>query len=141
MEILVVLGVIGIIVGMSVPALTRYAGSMRLKAVTRQVTGLVSLARSLSIGSREGHTVIVDAPAKRIRVINAESGEALEQVVRLPSGISAEVEVGGTPAPEQQIAFRTSGALTGRSAAILLRDGRKTLTITVTGATGAISVE
>src|SRR3989338_8523510 len=60
MEILVVLGVIGIIVGMSVPALTRYAGSMRLKAVTRQVTGLVSLARSLSIGSPGGPTAHVD---------------------------------------------------------------------------------
>ncbi len=141
MEILVVLGVIGIIVGMSVPALTRYAGQMRLKAVTRQVVGLVSLARSLSIGSQAGHAIVVDAGTRRITVVNSASGEALEQVVRLPSGISAEVQVGGVLASEQQVVFRTSGALTGRATSIVLSDGKKRSTITVTGATGAINVQ
>ena len=141
MELLVVLGVIGLIVGMSTPALTRYAGQMRLKTVTRQVMGLVSLARSLSVGSQAGHAVVVDAGSRRITVVNSASGEALEQVVRLPSGISAEVQVGGAAAAEQQVAFRTSGALTGRTASLVLSDGKKRSTITVTGATGAITVQ
>jgi Tfp pilus assembly protein FimT len=140
-ELLVVLGVIGLIVGMSVPAMIGYAQQFRLKAATRQVVGLVSLARSLAISSHEDHSVVVDPERREIRVINMASGEALEQVVRLPSSVSLDVQVGGTSSPETQVVFRPTGALTGRTVSLVLADRDKVHTITVTGTTGAISVK
>jgi len=141
MELLVVLAVIGIIVGMSVPAMTRYSAQVRLKAATRQVVGLLSLARSLSIGSRAGHAVVVNAQARELTVVNADSGEVLEQKVSLPRSVTVEVQVAGEPAAEAQVAFRPNGSLTGRSVALILSDNDKRQTITVTGATGAVSVQ
>ena len=47
-ELLVVLGIIGLILGISVPGLSAYANQARLKAATRNVVGLLSLARSLA---------------------------------------------------------------------------------------------
>ena len=141
MELLVVIAVIGIIVGMSVPALTRYSAQVRLKSMTRQVVGLISLARSLSIGSRAGHAVIIDPDAREITVENTASGQALEQKVRIPTSMTVEVQMGGEPSPESRVSFRPNGSLSGRSLSLVLTDGKKRQTITVTGATGAVSVQ
>jgi len=140
-ELLVVLGVIGLIVGMGVPALTQYARRVRLKATTRQVVGLVSLARSLAISSHQEHAVVVDQEERQIRVVNTASGEPLEQVVHLPSSVSVDMEVGGQPAAESQFAFRPTGSLTGRTVSLVLADGERQQTIMVTGTTGAVAVQ
>jgi Tfp pilus assembly protein FimT len=140
-ELLVVLGVIGIVVGMSVPALTGYTKQVRLRTATRQVVGLVSLARSLAISSHEDHAVVVDPANQEISVINVASGQALEQVVRLPSSMTVGMQVGGEPSAEMQLVFRPTGSLTGRTVSFVLADRDKVQTITVTGATGSVSVE
>ena len=140
-ELLVVIGIIGMILATGVPALTGYAKQVRLKTTTRQVIGLVSLARSLAIGTRSEHTVIVDAEAQEVRIVNQTSGEALEQIVRLPSSISVEMEVGGQTIEQMEFSFRPSGALTGRSVSLVLADGQKQQTVVVTGTTGAVSVQ
>ena len=139
-ELLVVLAVIGIIVTMSVPSFTGYAKQIRLKATTRQVVGLLSLARSLAISSHEDHAVIVDPDAHAISIVRVASGEALEQVVRFPSTMTVDVQVGGAPAQESEVVFRPSGSLNGRSVSLILSDRDQIQTITVTGATGAVSV-
>jgi len=140
-ELLVVLAVVGIIVGMSVPALTGYAQRVRLKSATRQIVGLVSLARSLAISSHDDHEVRIDLGRGELRVMNAASGEALEQVVRLPTSVTLEVQVGGESAPDARILFRPTGALSGRTVALLLADRDREHTITVTGTTGSVTVD
>lgn len=140
-ELLVVLGIIGLIVGMSAPALTRYAAQARLKATTRELVGLLSLARSLAVGSQEPHTVKVDQEARQITVVNTVSGEALEQVVRLPKSVTLELLVGDQPAAMPEVSFRGSGALAGRTTVIHLSDDSRQQTITVTGPTGSINVQ
>ncbi len=139
-EILVVLGVIGIILGMGVPALLGYGKGVRLKTTTRQVVGLITLARSLAIGSRQDHAVIVDPERREVRIVNQASGETFERLVHLPEPLSVELKVGGEPAAEGQLVFRSSGSLTGRTVSIVLSDGTREQTIAVTGATGAVSV-
>jgi len=140
-ELLVVIGIIGLILATGVPALTGYAKQVRLKTTTRQVVGLVSLARSMAIGTRTEHTVIVDPEEREVRVVNQASGEALEQIVRLPSSISVKMEVGGQTIEQMEFSFRPSGALTGRSVSLVLADGQKQQTVVVTGTTGAVSVQ
>ena len=140
-ELLVVIGIIGMILATGVPALTGYAKQVRLKTTTRQLVGLVSLARSLAISTRTEHAVVLDEEEKEVRVVNQASGEALEQVVRLPTSVSIEMEVAGEPSELSQFAFRPSGALTGRSVSLVLADGQKQQTVVVTGATGAVAVQ
>jgi len=140
-ELLVVIGIIGVIVGMGVPALTRYAQQVRLKATTRQVVGLVALARSLAISSHQEHAVVIDQDKGEIRVVNTASGEALEQMIRLPSALSVVMEVAGQPADEMQLTFRPTGSLTGRTVSLTLAEGERQQTVVVTGTTGAVAVQ
>ena len=137
-ELLGVLGVIGLILGMSVPGLAGYAQRVRLKAALRQVVGLVSTARSLAIGSRDPHAVIVDAEGRTLRVVNLVSGEALEQVVRLPSSVTVTLEMVGEPVTQTQIVFRPTGALEGRSVSLVLEDRGRRHVVAVAATTGAV---
>ena len=140
-ELLVVLGIIVMIVGMSVPALSHYADQLRLKAATRQVVGLMLLARSMAISSHTDHKVVIDPEQHRLTVVNVASGETLEQVVRLPSSITVEVEIGGQPSEETNVVFRPTGSLAGRTTSFILADREKHHTVTVTGATGAVTLQ
>jgi Tfp pilus assembly protein FimT len=140
-ELLVVLGIIGLILGMSVPALTHYASQLRLKAATREVAGFVSLARSLAISSRQNHAVVVDPERGEVSIVNLASGEPLEHVARLPSGVTVDVQVGGESAPESRVIFRPTGSLEGRTTTFVLANKEKSQSVTVTGTTGALSVQ
>ena len=140
-ELLVVLGVVGLIVGMSIPAMAGYAKQLRLKATTRQLVGLISLARSVAIGSHESHAVVIDAEQREVRVVNQKTGEALEQIVRLPSSVTVELQVGGDVSSETQFVFRPTGALQGRTVSLVLSDRDRQHIITVTGTTGSVSVQ
>ena len=140
-ELLVVLGIIGVIVGMSVPGLVGYAQRVRLKATVRQVMGLLSLARSLAISSHEEHAVILDQAEGTLSVMNVASEETLEQAVHLSSAVTLVFEIGGEPSAEARIIFRPTGALNGRTVSLILADREREQTITVTGTTGAISLQ
>lgn len=141
-ELLVVLGVIALIVGMSVPALSQYTARTRLKTATRQLVGLLSLARSLSVGSQEGHAVLIDGENNRVTITNLATGETLEDhQLRLPSSVHVALRVGGQAAAQSQVAFRSTGSLNGRTTDIVVTESDKQMTITVTGSTGAISVQ
>ena len=140
-ELLVVLGIIGLIVGMSVPALTGYAKQARLKTTTRQIMGLLALARSMAISSHEDHAVVIDRQQGWLSVVNLTSDEALERVVRLPKGVSLEVEVGGESSQETEFVFRPTGGLTGRTVSLVVADRDQHNTITVTSVTGAVSLK
>ena len=140
-ELLVVIGIIGLILGTGIPALTQYAKQARLKTTTRQMVGLLSLARSLAISHHEEHAVVVDAEQQEVRIVNVASGEALEQVIHVPSSISIELEVSGEPSPEAQVVFRPTGSLKGRTVSLVLADQQKSQTITVMGTTGTVAVQ
>ena len=140
-ELLVVMAIIGLIVGISVPALTGYANSLRLKTTIRQVTSLISFARSMAISSHEDLAVVIDADEAAITLVRQASGEPLEQKVRLPPAVTVELLVGGQPAQEGQFVFRPTGALVGRTISLVLANQNKRHTITVTGTTGAVSVQ
>ena len=140
-ELLVVLGIIGLILGISVPQLTAYSNQARLKAATRQLIGLLGLARSRAISAHEDHAVLIDGERRRITVENTVSGEALEQAVGLPPSISIEVEVAGAPAQESRLVFRPTGSLAGRTTSIILSDRDRRAIVTVSGITGAVTVE
>ena len=135
------MGIIGLILGISLPSMSTYGSQLRLKAATRQIVGLLSLARSLAIGSRENHAVVVDQERREVTMLNLASGEKSEQVVRLPKEVSVDVQAGGQTAAEPRVVFKPTGALEGRTLRLVLAGRDRSYTITVTGTTGSISVE
>ncbi len=140
-ELLVVIAIIGLLVGMSLPALSNYGKQMRLKAATREVVGLLSLTRSLAISSREECAVLIDRERRRLGVMKLASGETLERAVQLPTSVSLEVQIGGEPSDQTQLVFRPTGALSGRTVALILADRDQQSRITVTGVTGSVTVQ
>ena len=140
-ELLVVLGIIGLILSIAVPNLTRYANQARLKAATREIVGLMGLARSVAISAHEDHAVIIDGERKRLSVENLKTGEALDRVVQLPSAVTIEVQVAGEPASESRVVFRPTGSLSGRTTSIVLADRDRRQTITVSSITGAVTAD
>lgn len=140
-ELLVVIGIIGVILSMGIPALTHYAQQVRLKAATQQLLGLVSLARSSAISARQEYALVVDPLERQVKVMEVESGEVLEQMVQLPSTVTLEIWVGDASSSETQFIFRPTGSLKGRSFSLILSHRERSFKITVTAATGAVFVE
>ncbi len=140
-ELLVVLGIIALVLGISVPGFSGYAQQLRLKTAIRQTMGLLSLARSTAISSRTDHTVAFDAERQELTMTNVASGEVAERVVKLPPTVTLEFQMGGEAAPEPKLTFRSTGSLTGRTTSLVLSDKEHQHTISVTGATGAVTVQ
>ncbi len=133
------MGIIGLVVGLAVPAFARFAQNVRLKSTAREVMGLVSLARSLAIGSHQDRTVSLDLEQGLLRVFD-EQGEPLEQQVRIPPSITVELQIGGTPANDSSFVFRPTGSLAGRSASLVLSGQQKRFVVMVSAATGAVTL-
>ena len=140
-ELLVVMAIVGLLVATSVPALARYAGQVKLRAATRDVVGLLSLSRSLAIGSRSPRTVVIDDAGHRLFI--EETAQTEPRIVRVSSSMTVEAATLGEPGePVRSLVFKPTGSLEGgRSASILLTSGPRTQTITVTSTTGSISVQ
>ncbi len=135
---MVVMAIVGLLVATSVPALSRYAGQVRLKAATREVVGLLSLARSLAIGSRQPRTVVIDAAQRRLFI--QETAHTEPRTIRLASSLTVEATAHGEPI--QSLVFKPTGALEATGAVtIILSNGPRRHTVTVASTTGSISVE
>jgi len=142
-ELIVVMGIIGIIVASSVPGMMSYSQQVRLKAATREVMGLLSLARSQAIGSRSPRTVLVNPDAHEA-VIEETLTIGEPKRVRLSPGVSVTVQTSGQSGSSSgpvRLVFQPSGSLSGRSVSVILSSDTKRQTIAITATTGAISIK
>ena len=139
-ELLIVLGIIGLLLGISVPALSGLSQRTRLKTTTRQLLGLLTLARSLAISSHEPHAVKVDAARGVVTVENLTTRQALEQRLGIPPSITIQVQQGGEPAPKPEVVFQPTGSLIGRSLEVVVADRTRSQALSVSAITGAVLV-
>ncbi len=139
-ELLIVIGIIGIIVATSIPAYLKYAEQTRLKAATREVIGLLSLARQSAMSSRQPKTVVFDEETSELRL---EEPSAIGQMkgVKLPKNVSVHLDRAraADEAPNSMV-FQPSGTLSGRSATLSLTSHGRTQVVTVSGITGGITL-
>ena len=143
MELVVVIAIIGVVVMLGAPALSRYANEMRLKTATREVVGLLSLARTMAISSHASRTVVVDPDQGQLIIEETVESEPSGRL-QLPQSIEIVVEThDGSSMPEGdwRLAFQPSGALSGRSVSVVLSSPTRSQTVSVTAATGFISVQ
>jgi Tfp pilus assembly protein FimT len=139
-ELLVVLAVVGLVVSLSVPALTGYQQRLQAKATLRQLVGLLSLARNRAMSSQSPHAVVWEADVKRVVVRNVVTGDVLDAQLRVPPAVALRFEIASAPEEEGVVVFRPGGALQGRSVAVMIVGRERTYRIDVTAATGAITV-
>ena len=139
-EMLVVMAIIGLILGISIPAFLGYTQQARLHTTTRQMMGLISLARQMAIGSHEDHAVVVDSTNREVRLMNVVTGTWLDQHLKIPQSVAIEIRVGNQPSSEP-LEFHTNGALAGRTATLTITHQGKHQAITVSALTGAISIQ
>ena len=141
-ELLVVMGVIGLLLAISIPAATRYTGRMRLGAATREVMGLLSLARSSAISSRMPQTVLVDVDAGRLLIEDSPDAAVQTKAVTLASSVVVRVTTsdGRILDAPVRLAFQPNGSLAGRSVEMTLSDGSRAQAISIAAPTGAIIV-
>ncbi len=136
-ELLVVMAIVGLLIATSVPALSRYASQVRLRAATREVIGLLSLARSSAIGSRQPRTITLNTSQRSLFIL--ETAQTEPRIVRWPSSMT--VEATAHDEPVQALVFKPTGGLEGgRAVTITLSQGTKSQTVTIASTTGSLSV-
>ncbi len=140
-ELIVVIGIIGLLVGTSVPAFVSYAQQARMKSTVREVLGLVSMARQQAISTRQNRTIAINT-ASREMVIEETLHEAEPKRVRLADAVDVTVESADDPdASTWRFVFQPSGALAGRSVRLIIASRGKRQAIRITGPTGAVGLE
>jgi len=143
MELIVVMAIIGLVLAIGVPGFAHYNKQLQLNAATRNIVGLLSLARSTAISTRSTRTVDMN-PQTGTLTLEAASDQDDARVIRLSSSLTLAIQnADGTSLDgESPVVFQPSGALSGRSVLLVL-SGRNvhSQTIRVVAATGAISVD
>jgi prepilin-type N-terminal cleavage/methylation domain-containing protein len=89
-EMLIVVMIIGIIAGLSFPALTSGLSSVRLSSASGSVASFLTSAMN-RVERRELAAAIVISPkANQLAVFTAASGEKAENTLQMPQGVSIE---------------------------------------------------
>ena len=135
-EMIVVLAIIGIILGVSLPFFSQFIASARLKTAVRDVVTTLSAARSYAITKRADCSVVFDLEKEQywIEIL----GSVLEKKNKTPEGI----DLLDTTFSSHRVTFLPTGALIGSSGSITIIDkGGRTKLVRVINVTGKIKVE
>lgn len=135
-EMIVILAIIGIILGMSLPFFSQSISSARLKTAVRDIVATLSTARSYAITKRAECSVVFDLEREEywIEIL----GSVLEKRSKAPEGI----DLVDTTFSSRRVNFLPTGALIGASGSITIMDkGGRTKLVRVINVTGKIKVE
>lgn len=142
---LVVLAIVAMLLGISVPFASRFGKGLRLKTSARAILGTLRVAKSNAVTYRENHSVVFDAEKGEYWI--EYSGEKIfEKKHRLPGSINFQVPDDETKDPitfeDDRVIFYSTGAIEGSGGSITITDKEgDSKTITVVGSTGKIIIE
>ncbi|MFA4991561.1 MAG: GspH/FimT family pseudopilin [Candidatus Omnitrophota bacterium] len=135
-EMLVVLAIIGMFMGISVPFASGFGKGLRLKTAARAVSGVLRVARSNAVTLRRNHSVVFDAEENKYWIEDG-AGKIYEKKYSLSSSVKFDIT-----GADREITFLPDGAIDGQTRAITLTDkqgGSRTILISRT--TGNITLE
>jgi len=126
MEMLVVLAVIVLLLGVSIPFFASFTKGAKLKAATKDIMAVLNTARSLAITKRENYSVNFDyANTPHSFYITAEGGAVHGKEYILPSSIrfyrSQEPE-NPTSFSSGKVTFSPRGGLTSATGSVWITD-------------------
>ncbi len=145
-EVLVVMALVMLILGMSVPAMRQFGAHARLQGAAKTVTAMCLAAREYAITRRQLFTVYFEVETNPPRVwIQDADGQPVDRPYELPPG----VKFGHPDDPELTVTFRDSrvvfrpiGDLEGSGGEIWISDRRgEVRRITVSKMAGHVRVE
>ncbi len=144
-EMLVVLAIIAMLLGISIPFTAGFGKGLRIKTSARAILGVLRVAKSSAITYRKEYTVIFDVENGEYWIEDTD-GRILEKKHILPSSIKFKVpddeEADPITFEDDNIVFYSTGAIEGASGSITIADKRgNSKTISVIGSTGKIIID
>ncbi|MBU3911009.1 MAG: GspH/FimT family pseudopilin [Candidatus Omnitrophica bacterium] len=144
-EMLVVLAIVGMLLGISIPFTTGFGKGLRIKTASRAILGTLRVARSSAITYRDRKMVVFDVQEGEYW-IQDEDGNISEKKLRLPSSIKFRLPEDSEADPvtfeNDTVIFAPSGAVEGQNGYITISDKKgKSMTISIINSTGKITIE
>lgn len=144
-EMLVVLAIIVMLLGISIPFTSGFGKALRIKTTARAILGTLRVARSNAITYREKHTVIFDVENSEYWIEDSE-GKIFERKRRLASSVKFKVQDDEESDPitfeDDKVIFYPTGAIEGASGSVIITDRRgNSKTISIIGSTGKITID
>jgi len=147
-EMLVVLAIIAMLLGISLPFTAGFGKSLRMKTAARAILGILRVARSNAITYRERYAVVFDVENSAYWIEDS-NGAIFEKKYRLPRSIEfrvptneGEEESDAVTFEDDKVIFRSTGAIQGPSGSLTITDRRgDSRTISIAGSTGKTTIE
>jgi len=146
-EMLVVLAIIAMLLGISVPFTSGFGKGLRMKTAARGILGTLRVAKSNAITYRKKYTVFFSIDEKEYWVEDSD-GRMFDRKRRLPASIKFGYErdegeeVDPITFEGDKVIFYSTGAVEGSSGSISIMDrAGNTRTISIIASTGNITIE
>lgn len=146
MEMLVVMAVLILILGVSIPFFAGFSKGAKLKTAAKDITAVLNTARSYAITYRKNYSVIFDYSSRpHSYYITDETGVVLKKKYSLSSSIKfyrPSDPTHPTTFEANKATFSSTGGLTGSTGSVWLADKKgNTRRISVSNTTGKVSID
>ena len=146
MEMLIVLAVIALILGVSIPFFASFTKGAKLKTAAKDITAVLNTARSLAITHRRNYSVTFDYSARpHSYYISDEDDQLYEKKYYLPSSIRFNRPLSPdepTTFTSGKATFSSTGGLTGSAGSVWIADKREDFRrISVSNTTGRVKID
>jgi prepilin-type N-terminal cleavage/methylation domain-containing protein len=143
-ELMIVISIMGTLLAVSSPALSRFVSNWRLNGATAQMAMAMRAARSTAVNKNINVIFVFDQSDGEYYFVedtdgdgSADAGERQTGVQTLPAGVA----IGDYSIPQQWITFTPRGNTADAGTIVVRGRGERELLIRVFGGTGNISVE
>ena len=146
MEMLIVLAVIVLLLGVSIPFFASFSKGTKLKSAAKGITAVLNTARSLSITHRKNYSVNFDfSQQPHSYYITDEDSQLHEKKYYLPSSIRfyrPQDPECPTTFISNKATFSPTGGLTGSAGSVWIADKKEDLRrISVSNTTGRVKID
>lgn len=146
MEMLVVLAVVVLILGVSIPFFATFTKGAKLKTAAKDVTAVLNTARSMAITQRKKYSVSFDYSAQpHFFYITDENNQVYGKKYYLPTSIRfyrPQDSLHPTTFTDDKATFSSTGGLTGSTGSVWIADKRdNTRRIAVSNTTGRVKID
>jgi prepilin-type N-terminal cleavage/methylation domain-containing protein len=137
-EMLIVLAIMAMIMGISLPFTSGFGKSLKIKTTARAIVGMIRVARSNAVTLRENYSVVFDVKKSQYWIENNASA-VYEKKYPLPGSIKFEIKDDENSDPVtfegDRVTFNASGLVEGSGGAVTITDRQgSSRTISVSGA-------
>lgn len=136
MEMLVVLGIISLILGLTAAYIFSYRAGSALSLCASKIAATLNQARQLSITNQSEYKVVFDLTSNEFMV-----KDILNNVVDTVHKTGNSIIIESTTFANDTVTFTATGGISGASGSIFIKDNKeKFFTVKVLNATGRIKV-